>query len=433
MMPPVNAPLKAIDQALRPRGHVFFGWWIVLAGAGLHVLGSALMTQSFGAYMVLLQRDYGWSKTLLAGAFSMTRVEGGLLGPLQGWLIDRFGPRAILQVGLVVFGLGFIGFSAMDSLVGFYVTFFVMALGASLGGFASLIVSLVNWFSRHRAKAVALSQTGFALGGLSVPLVILALDAFGWRATAFASGVIIIAVGLPLASVVRHRPEDHGEFEDGVPPDSPVEGIPLGVDRSGDFTAREALRTRAFWLISLGHSSALLVVSAVMVHLVPHLIESLDYSLTSAGWIVALMTAMQMLGQVTGGYLGDRFDKRVIVVACMVAHASGLLLVAYATSLHMVIAFALLHGWAWGTRGPLMVAIRADYFGASSFGTIMGFSSMVVMLGMTAGPLVAGYVADRTGSYTSGLAALALASLLGSVFFILAKPPRPRPTRRIAG
>ena len=417
---------------LRPRGHVFYGWWIVLSGVGIHSLSSALWMQSYGAYMVLLQEDFGWSKTVLAGAFAMARIESGILGPLQGWMIDRFGPRTILRIGMVIFGLGFVLLSRVDSLLGFYLVFFAIAVGSSLGGFATIIVSLVNWFDRHRAKAVALSQTGFALGGLTVPLVILALDAFGWRTTAFASGVVIIALGLPLTVVVRHRPEDYGEFEDGVPPESPLEGVALGVDRSGDFTASEAMRTRAFWLISLGHSSALLVVSAVMVHLVPHLIESLDYTLTGAGWIVALMTAVQMVGQVTGGYLGDRFDKRVIVVACMVAHASGLLLVAYATSLPMVIGFALLHGWAWGTRGPLMVAMRADYFGASSFGTIMGFSSMVVMLGMTAGPLVAGYVADRTGSYSSGFAALALASLLGSVFFMLAAPPQRRPGRRHA-
>jgi MFS family permease len=427
MMAPVRSALQGIDQILRPQGRVFYGWRIVLAGVGIHVLVSAFMMQSYGAYVVMLHRDFGWSKTLLAGAFSMARVESGILGPLQGWLIDRFGPRAILRIGVVAFGLGFASFSQIDSLLGFYVTFFLIALGSSLGGFVTVIVALVNWFDRHRAKALALSQMGFALGGLSVPLIILALESFGWRATALASGVLIIAVGLPLAQVFRHRPEDHGEAVDGLPnplAQSEPESEPGAlVDRSGDSSAREAMRTRAFWLISLGHASALLVVSAVMVHLVPHLTESLGYSLATAGWIVALMTTVQMIGLLSGGYLGDRFDKRIIVVICMVAHASGLLLVAHATSLAMVLGFALLHGWAWGTRGPLMVAMRADYFGASSFGTIMGFSSLIVMMGMMAGPLVAGYMADRSGNYESGLSVLAIAALLGSVFFLLATPP----------
>lgn len=396
------------------------------AGAGIQTLVGALLMQSYGAYFVLLGDEFGWSKALLAGAFAMSRVESGILGPLQGWLIDRFGPRAVMRVGLVTFGLGFMLFSRIDSLLGFYLTFFLLALGSSLGGFVSITVSLVHWFNRHRAKAVAISQSGFSLGGLLVPLVIVALGAWGWRWTAFASGLLVLSVGLPLTRVVRHRPQQFGETPDGLPP--PPRGAErharsLPADGGQDFTAREAMRTPAFWLISLGHSSALLVVSAVMVHMVPHLHESLGYSLTTAGSFVALMTAMQLVGQLSGGYLGDRFDKRAIVVACMVAHSAGLLLLAYASSPTMVIGFALLHGWAWGTRGPLMVAIRADYFGASSFGTIMGFSSLIVMLGMTFGPLVAGVIADRTGSYTPGFAALAFAALGGSLFFAFATRP----------
>ncbi len=264
--------MQAVNRALRPRGHVFYGWWIVFAGVGIHMLASALWMQSYGAYVVLLERDFGWSKTLLAGAFSMARIESGLLGPLQGWLLDRFGPRAVLRIGIVTFGVGFALFSRVDSILTFYLAFFVIAVGSSLGGFASIIVSLVNWFDRHRAKAVALSQTGFALGGLSVPLVILALDFFGWRDTALISGGLILVLGLPLVEVVRHRPEEHGEVEDGLPAPETAPDLPPVVDRSGDFTWREALRTRAFWCISLGHASSLLVVSAVMVHLGPHLI-----------------------------------------------------------------------------------------------------------------------------------------------------------------
>jgi MFS family permease len=418
-MAPVRSALESVDRVLRPQGRVFFGWWIVLGGAGIYMLSSALLMQSYGAYVVLLHRDFGWSKTLLAGAFSMARIESGILGPLQGWLIDRFGPRAILRIGIVLFGLGFVAFSRVDSLLTFYLTFFLIALGSSLGGFVTVVVSLVSWFDRNRAKALAWSQTGFAVGGLSVPLVILALESFGWRITAFASGVLIIAVGLPLAQLFHHRPEDHGEAVDGLlqpPGQGNAQDEPRAlVDRSEDVSARDA--------------SALLVVSAVMVHLVPHLTEDLGYSLAEAGWVVALMTTVQMIGLLAGGYLGDRFDKRIIVVVCMVAHASGLLLVAQATNLAMVVGFALLHGWAWGTRGPLMVAMRADYFGASSFGTIMGFSSLIVMLGMMAGPIVAGYMADRSGSYESGFTVLAIAALFGSIFFLLATPPRPRRPR----
>ena len=425
----MRSPLRAIDRTLRPDGHVFYGWWIVLAGGGVQMLIGALLMQAFGAYVVLLRDEFGWSLAVLSGAFAMSRLESGLLGPLQGWAIDHFGPRAVMRVGIVMFGIGFILFSRIDSIVAFYLTFFLMALGSSLGGFLSITVSLVNWFNRHRAKALALSQIGFSIGGLIVPLTVVAMEAFGWRTTAFGSGLLVMAIGLPLTAVIRHTPHPYGERPDGAPApqDEDAEAEP---DGSADFTAREAMRTRAFWFISLGHASALLVVSAVMVHVVVHVNESLGYSLSQAAGIIALMTVMQLVGQIGGGFLGDRFSKRLIVVACMVGHTVALLLLAYATGLGMVIAFAMLHGLSWGTRGPLMQAIRADYFGTRSFGTIMGFSSLIIMLGMTTGPIFAGFMADRTGSYTSGFTVLALAALAGSVFFILA--PKPAPPERVA-
>ena len=107
----------------------------------------------------------------------------------------------------------------------------------------------------------------------------------------------------------------------------------------------------------------------------------------------------------------------------MGVHAAGLLLLAYAQNMAMVISFAVLHGIAWGVRGPLMQALRADYFGTASFGTIMGWSSLVVMAGMSIGPIFAGWMADQTGSYTAGFAVLSAAAVFGAVFFVLAKKP----------
>ena len=416
------------DAVVRPGGRVFYGWWIVLGASGVQWLAAVLWMQSYGVYMVFLLEDFGWSKALVAGAFALTRIESGLLGPAQGWLVDRFGTRRILTVGTVLFGVGFMLFSRVETLLEFYLCFALIALGSSLGGFATLMVSLVSWFSRHRAKAVALSQLGFSIGGLSVPLVILALEAFGWRTTALGSGVLVLVLGLPLVQIIRHRPQPYGEVPDGAAaPDNAATAdnaaVPAHASVARDFTAREAMRTPAFWLISVGHALALLTVSAVMVHLVAHLSEGLDYSLAQAGGVVALLTGFQMLGQLCGGYLGDRFDKRIICAVCMVAHAGGLLLVTHATTFAMVFGFTLLHGLGWGTRGPLMVALRADYFGPGSFGTIRGFSSLIVMLGMSSGPIFAGVMADLQGDYKLGLSIIAGLSLLGAFCFLAATPP----------
>ncbi|HXH23205.1 MAG TPA: MFS transporter [Dehalococcoidia bacterium] len=407
---------------------IFYGWWIVAAGFMIQLLVGALLNQAYGAYVVLLQREFGWTKTMLSGAYSLTRVESGLLGPLQGWLMDRLGPRALMRVGMLLFGGGFIAFSQIESAWQFYVAFALMALGSSLAGFFPLTVAIVNWFERRRATALALMSMGFAVGGLLVPAVVLMLDHFGWRATALASGVLILVAGLPLVQMVRFRPEHYGMTVDGDPLGRTAPGATPSATAGepADFDAAQALRTPAFWLISLGHGAALLVVGAVMVHLVSHLHGNLGYSLAGAALIVTLMTAMQVAGQLLGGFLGDRFEKRLIATLCMAMHAAGLLLVAYATATWMAIAFAVLHGLAWGTRGPLMQAMRADYFGRRSFGTIMGFSSLIVMFGQVSGPLLAGVLADRTGSYESGFTILAALAGFGSVFFILATKPRPK-------
>jgi MFS family permease len=303
----------------------------------------------------------------------------------------------------------------------------LIAVGSSLGGFATVMVALVGWFNRHRSKAVAISQMGNSIGGIGVPIVVLCLEAFGWRTTALLSGIVILLVGLPAVQIMKHRPAEIGETVDGATGtvESGTALKPI-FDERRDFTAREAMRTRAFWLISIGHGFALLAVSAITVHLVPHLTGDLHYSLANAGLVVALMTTFQMLGQVSGGYLGDKLDKRMISTSCMVAHGLGLLIVAYASNIWMVVAFSVLHGLAWGIRGPMMVALRADYFGPSSFGTIMGFSSMIIMIGMSTGPVLAGYLADIYGNYKMGFTVLAFAAFLGSFCFLAATAPTPR-------
>jgi sugar phosphate permease len=402
---------------------VFYGWWMVAAGFGLEFLIGALMFHAYGAYAVLLREEFGWSKTLVSAAFSMARAESGILGPIQGWLTDRFGPRALIRVGMVVFAVGFLLFSRIDGPVGFFLTFFMMAVGTSLGGYLPISVAIVTWFRRRRSLALSMSGMGMALGGLLTPLVVAALSQFGWRSTALASGIIVLVVGVPLAQLMRHPPETYGLSPDGEP--RPADATARPVD-TRSYTAREAMATRAFWYISLGHAAALLVVSAVMVHMIIHVTERLGYSLQQAGAVVALMTVMQLTGQLTGGWLGDRLSKRWICAGCMLGHAAALMVLGLATAFWMVLLFAVLHGLSWGMRGPLMAAIRADYFGSGSFGMISGVSSMVIMFGMMLGPLVAGILADRTGSYVPGFSVLAAFAAAGSVAFVLARRPSPR-------
>jgi sugar phosphate permease len=411
----------------RPR--IFYGWWMVGAATGLQFLQAGLVTQAFGAYLAVLADEQGWSKTALSGAAALQQMEVALLGPVLGWLLDRFGPKGFVRAGVVVFGTGLCLLSQVHSLPAFYGAFIVIALGSSLCGFFPLNVALIHWFERKRARALSAMSIGLAFGGIAVPLVASSLTTFGWRPTALASGIFAIAVGLPLAMVIRNRPEDHGEVVDGMAEETPSKNpVFEKEDATRDFTAREALRTPAFWLLSLGHGFALFVVHAVSVHAITHLKEGLGYSVAAASLVISLVTIFQIGGVLLGWAIGDRFKKRLIAAACMLAHALGLILLTFATSTAMVIAFAVLHGTAWGLRGPFMQAIRADYFGRSAIGMILGLSFMIIVVGQVGGPIIPGIFADVTGDYRVGFTILAVLAGLGSGFFLLARKPK-RPSR----
>jgi len=402
---------------------------MVGAGAGIQFLQSSLLLQSFGAYVAVLQEDRGWSKTELSFAAALHQMEAAILGPVLGWFIDRFGPHGVIRAGVVTLAAGFMLMSQIQSLGAFYAAFIVIALGSSMCGFMPLNISMIHWFERKRGRALSIVSFGLAFGGIAVPAVAWCMATWGWRATAFGSGVLVLLVGLPLAFVMRGRPARYGEHVDGEPPAAtPSQAPVLAAQRATrDFTAREALRTRAFWLLSLGHGFALFVVTAVNVHAITHLKEGLGYAVEQAALYVMLMTLAQIGGIALGAAIGDRFDKRLICAACMLMHMSGLLALAYATGPAMVVAFALLHGTGWGLRGPFMQAIRADYFGVSAIGMILGLSFMIIVVGQIGGPMIAGAAADLTGDYRAGFTLLALLAGVGSLFFLLAKKPaRPR-------
>lgn len=408
----------------RPGGKVFYGWWIVAAASGVQWLAALTWMHSYGGYVLQMQQEFGWSMTVLSLAFALTRLESGLLGPIQGFLVDRFGPRLILTIGTLIFAVGFFLFSQVNSITTYFVSFVLIALGASLGGWATLMVSLVNWFDEHRSKAVAFSQIGFSLGGLCVPLVIWGMEVWGWRNMSIISGVIILLIGGPLVQLVRHRPAEIGEHIDGIAPQISAEGEVIHKAEPVSFTWRQALREPSFWMISGGHGLALFTVSAMLMHLIPHLTKNMGYTPVNAGIVFGFMTGIQLLGLFLGGYLGDRFNKRLICMLCMLGHCFGLLALTYAQNVWWIVAFVLLHGLGWGMRGPLMVALRADYFGPKSFGAIMGFSSLIVMIGMTGGPIIAGLMYDVYGNYDLAFTVIAGLSLLGSLCFWAARPPK---------
>ncbi len=406
------------------RQRIFHGWKVVGAGAILQALQAAFLVQGYGQFAVILEKQFGWSKTFLGAGYSLNRAESGLLGPVQGWALDRFGTKAVMRVGIVTMSIGFVLLSLINTKVEFIGALLVAAVGASLSGFLSVTTGTVKWFEKRRARALALTSTGFAIGGGLIPLVVFCLERFGWRETAVGMAVIILILGWPLTYLFDGTPESKGEPIDGIDPDlaTTTSFVAEGVSKV-HFTAAQALRTRSFWTISLGHASALLVVGAVIAHLSLYLVSEQGFNQQRASGVIFGVTICQLFGMVAGGYLGDKVNKRWLASAAMLGHMIGLLLLAWAETRWMIWAFVPLHGLAWGVRGPLMQALRADYFGSSHFGQIMGFSSLIVMFGTVGGPFIAGVLADQTGSYRSGFTILAIAAGLGMSFFILSVPP----------
>lgn len=397
---------------------VYRGWWLVAGAMTLQAVLAGLFFQAYGAYAAYWMAEFGWSRTTISLAYSLHRTESGLLGPLHGWLLQRVSPRRVIVAGVLMLGLGFLGLAFVQDFVQFIVVFLFMAVGASLCGLLSLMTVLVNWFERRRATALSLMQTGMSIGGLTVPLVALGLAAFGWRPVAFVSGLVVMAIGLPIARLMRRDPEQYGLRPDGATEEEAARRARAGAGGAQPaITARAALRTWAFWAMSLAHAAAVAVVAGVSVHFVIFVNASLGMSIAAGASLLALMTGVSIGGQLLGGLLGDRVDKRFLATAGMLGHAVAMVLLARADAPSAVAVAAVVHGLAWGLRGPLMGALRADYFGRESFAAVMGVSSLIVMFGTVGGPLLLGIVADLTGSYAPGFLALAALAAIGSIGF----------------
>jgi MFS family permease len=396
------------------------GWWVVVGGSVLLTLQNGLILSAFGAYLVAITADTGWSAGVIALGYAILQLGNGFLAPLTGWCCDRFGTRAVSRAGTLATAAGF----ALAGMVGeashFIAAVVVIALGCSAAGIMPLTVAVVQTITERRTLALGLLPTGVALGGLVVPLVTWALEGYGWRATFLGVAAVILVVGIPAGTVL---PKDGVRRRAAVPAPAPDEPAP-DPDAQPSHDLGSAFRTAAFWLLIVGHGTALVAVSAVNLHLVPLMTHHHGIPLATAGLAVAAMSAAQLLGQVVTGFIGDRVDKRWLAAACMVVQSGVLVVLATATDTGVVVAAAVVHGIAWGLRGPVMTAMRTDYFGTGSFGTIMGWSMGFVSIGLVVGPLLVTAIEGGPGGYPWAFLALAMVTGVGAVTFAVMRKPR---------
>ena len=404
------------------------------------VISTMPLFHAMSLWAVALQRQFGWSGAQLGFALTFTRIEGGLMGPIEGYLTDRVGTRRMVFIGLTILGLGFLFFGQVQNLWMFYLAYVFMAVGQGLGSWIPVMTLLNHWFSRRRSTAMAWSNVGSRAGALLlVPAIAWSIDPdhdrFGWQVTASAIGVFILVVAFPISRLIRNKPQDYNLLPDNAPPEAQVQQGPgtrpgsrqgAGQETSTDLTVAQALRTPAFWFISFGHGFTSMVILAIMAHL-GLMMKDQGFAVQDTAWVITVYIAVAMVFQLVGGYLGDRMPKRLALFGFTSLQATAVLVLATASSLNTFYLFAVIFGMGFGGRNPLTVSIRGDYFGRASFGKILGLSTVPMNLLLLVAAPLAGYMRDVQGSYTQAFYVLAALNFVGAVLFLMAKRPVLRP------
>lgn len=415
-------------------GRVFYGWWIVLASSIICMLGYGIGLYSFGVFFKPMMDELGWSRAMTAGAASLRRIEGGITSPLVGWAVDKYGPRPVIALGVLLFGLGSILMYFVNSLVLLYLVYGVlMAFGMNLMLYLPNQAAISNWFVRRTSRALALLTVGAGIGGfICAPAAAFLIGRVGWRWSFVVMGVVIIVVALPLSLLIRHRPEDMGLTPDGGPAQAPGKGSEgeahsrVSVAPGGrDWTLREAFSSRVFWILACSFFLVGMTHPVVTVHAVAAMTDA-GIPDEQAAFAFGLMILFSIIGRLFFGYMGDFLEKRFLFMATYILQGAGIFVLMHARTMGPVYLFIVLYGLGFGGGVPLGPALRAEYFGRKSFAKIGGFMSPVIMVGGVAGPILAGYFFDSTGSYQIIFALIVLLQILASVSIFFARPERPR-------
>lgn len=402
---------------------IFYGWWVVSGGFLISLLLGGFVILGFTAFFEPIAEEFDWSYAQISLAVSLRGAEVGLLAPLMGLLVDRWGPRRLVFVGTILIGLALIFLSRITSLGMFYGAFFLLAISDSACSPTVTMTAVANWFRKKVGIATGIMASGFALGGLLIPIIVKLIDIFDWRTAIFILGLSMWVIGLPFSLLFRHKPEQYGYVPDGEESNAVIydQGSSPAQTHEVDIRAKQALKTRAFWHIGLASALQLLAISAVLVHVMPYLSNAGIIRSTSA--LVAMaMPLTSIIGRLGSGWLGDRFNKTQVAAGFFALMSMGLVCFNYVANegAWLLFLFVILFGIGWGST-TLRTALVREYFGRKRFGTILGFMMGITGLGIILGPLFAGWVFDNWGSYHAAWLVLACLALIATV--IMATTP----------
>lgn len=444
--------LRAIMAAPRK---IFYGWWIVFAAAAMNVYGAGVWFYGFPVFFPKILAEFGWSRALTAGAFSLSRVEGGLEAPIIGYLVDRYGPRRLAMIGATVAGIGFITMSQINALsvgpinlsalVIFYMVFAgLISMGYNTGFSHAAQPAIANWFIKKRSRAFAFWSLGAGASGATVAALGWLIEMIGWRNSAFLVGIGMFVIVLPLASLLRRRPEDYGQYPDGIKPADSSDTEPAKAEggsshdtghdrpRGGakiefpeyDFTVRQALATSGFWFLLLGSATRSIAMTSVVIHQVAYL-EDVGFSFDVAKNVAAGTVFFSLIGRFSFGWLGDFFDKRHVLIVSIALQVLGLFILDGVKTMTQIWAYVAVYSIGYGGAIPVWTAMRGEYFGRKYFATIGGIIQFLLMPAAVIGPIYAGWIFDLTQSYHVAFMSFIVSLMLSMVFIYFARRPKP--------
>jgi MFS family permease len=398
----------------------------VVAGAFVVLFLAYGAQYAFGVFFSALIQEFGWSRASLAGAFSLYAFMYASCAVLAGRLTDRLGPRAVIALGGALLGLGLMGMSRVTALWQPFVLYgIVAALGMSTA-YVPCSATVVRWFVERRGLAVGIASAGGSLGTFALPPVAhLLVAAAGWRWAYVVFGAALLVSLNLVALVMRRDPESLGLLPDGRAPDAPG---PTGDTARTSFTARQAWRSGAFWMLGAVFTSTWVPVFIPLVHLIPFA-QDLGVPALLASTLMSALGIAAVAGRVLMGALSDRIGRRLALAAALGLQAAAFTGFTASTTLPALFAVSAAFGFSYGAISALFPSVVSDYFGREHSGSLVGILFALAAPLSAAGPLAAGWIYDRTGGYGPAWWLSAGFNLLALAFLACARPPAGGPSR----
>ena len=416
----------------------FYGWVIVAVTFVTMGIGVNART-SFSLFFSPIIDEFGWERGVTAGAFSFGFLVSAVLSPLMGKLMDRTGPRTVMELGVVLMGVGLLIAPLTTQPWHLYLTIGVLVGSGSVClGYSGQSLFLPNWFVRRRGLAVGIAFAGVGVGSITLlPWVQSMIDGAGWRQASLAMGILILVVLAPLNLLLRKRPEDMALRPDGDA--APLPGgsaPPSNILDAGwaatDWTLSRALGTARFWWLALGYFCGLYVWYAVQVHQTKYLVE-IGFGSTAAAWALGLVSLLGIPGQIALGALSDRIGREWIWTISCIGFAicfAALIALETAPTLLLVYLMVAVQGFLGYGLTSVMGAVVAEIFAGRHFGTIFGTVMFVALAGGAAGPFVTGLLHDLLGNYRLAfMIGIALSGVSTAAIWLAG----PRQIRAVAG